>query len=271
MIQKERKSFYYMVSIVFAALTFINTSYGVPLPGALLRTRFVFHISRYIKKRTDGPLFNFHHITGNISQSNGAMYTSNSVVIKYNADNSIAQIEDGKKTPLFLGSIPTKKKHIDTLKKALTVDKGTPFRVALHTLNESWECKTSGLDTLVKGNKEIIQYTYSTPDFTPPALINIIHAVYNLEHRDDQNINAAFVHCKAGRGRSATIVASYIASVMHKAGVEPSVDKIVAYLVSIRPQVSLKEKQKNVIGRFIQLLKQAKNIENLYNQVQIKA
>lgn len=202
----------------------------------MMRTHAGFHISRYYNKLRYGSAFTFHQMAG---------------------DN----IHDGKITPLVLGSIPYKKSHIDKLLKVF--GKNAYAQVGIFTLNEPWECEISGLTQLAKEDVRVIQHHYPTPDFTSPTLIDTIRIVRDLKDRDEKNYDVALVHCKAGRGRSAMMIAAYIAVTLHQNDISATPQDIEKYLVDRRKQVSLNQSQKDTLSDFIKQLAEAGSFEKL--------
>lgn len=222
----------------------------------LMRTRLGFHISHYYNTVKHGADFTCDQIT----DSHGE------ISIKYDESGAIQAISDGKKTPVFLSSIPTDTRHIEKVKASKNLNRDGK-KIALLTFNEPWERNTSGLSALLKSNQEIYQYRYSTPDYSAPSLIDLIRIVRHLENRDTENYQACVVHCKAGRGRSATGVGAYLAHVIYKQTKKaPTADEIEAYLITRRPQVKLASYQKNALSTFINKLDDAGGFENLYEK-----
>jgi hypothetical protein len=235
---------------------FFTQIHTIPTPLAtLLRTRPGFAITQQLTRYYTGSDFTFDQITGKNARTSA----------------KIGLFDDGKTTPLCLGSIPYEQRHIDQLHifcKNLSSDK----KVGLHTLNEPWECDVSGLSDLVKNNSSIItQFHYPTRDYSTPSMKHIVQAVYNLENRDADH-TLALVHCKAGRGRSATIVAAYLMTQFHKNNNldKSSIKEIEDYLRYRRPIVKLDSSQKNALTKFYEELTRTDNFENLYQKYHTK-
>lgn len=53
---------------------------------------------------------------------------------------------------------------------------------------------------------------YPTWDFTPPTQKHITDGLFVID-RERLNKSSVYVHCKAGKGRSATVVACYVMKV----------------------------------------------------------
>lgn len=226
--------------------------------ATIMRTRIGFHISRYYNKIRYGSDFNFNQMAGDpIDQDSKLTHRNDEINITRDQTGKILAIHDGKNTPLMLGSIPATQNHIHHLNPQ-------DHRVGIFTLNEPWECNATGLSHLTKNNAQITQFHYPTADFSAPSFIDLIRAVRDLENRDTNNLQVSLVHCKAGRGRSATVIACYIAHVIHKAHIETTPEKIEAYIVARRPQVRLDHGQKEALSFFYSKLKEAGNFNNLY-------
>lgn len=216
------------------------------------RNRLVFHISRYYNKLRFGQFFEFHPVT----------QPSTTVQITKNQNGNITSIQDGKRTPLVLSSIPSQLKHIQQLK---TTYKSNNYAFGIYTLNEPWECYSAGLTQLLRQDLSLQQFQYPTTDMTAPKQIDLLRAVYDLEHRDQYNHSASVVHCKAGRGRSATVVAAYLMHIAYQNNYNISIEQVIAYLKKCRPQVALGSIQKQAIQVFAKKLHETQGLENLYH------
>lgn len=193
----------------------------------------------------------------------------NGVALEYSKDGSLIAINDGKKTPLLLGSIPLSQKDIDSCREKYGLLPGA--KIALYTLNRHFECVWSGLRRVIDNNKAtIIHYRYPTTDYVVPSFIDLIRLVRDLDNRDQYSL--AYLHCKAGRGRSAMGAAAYIAYLLQKAGelVGPEQDseKIIAYLARKRPQVDFNAQHKKALRQFIQALQSAGGFVQLLHNYQ---
>jgi atypical dual specificity phosphatase len=109
---------------------------------------------------------------------------------------SYSEIEKG----LYLGSLPREDRHLLILKN-LGVD-------TIVTLNQSWELTTkpSEIDGMGLDLKTI---WLKTPDYAGPTQKSIRTGVQAIERSLDSR-NSAYVHCNAGRGRSAIVVICFL-------------------------------------------------------------
>ncbi|XP_019446059.1 PREDICTED: putative dual specificity protein phosphatase DSP8 [Lupinus angustifolius] len=110
------------------------------------------------------------------------------------------------------------------------------------TLNESYETLVPtelyyahGIDHLVIPTRD---YCFA------PSLRDICHAV-NFIHANALSGRTTYVHCKAGRGRSTTIVVCYL---VHHKLMTP--DAAYAYVKSIRPRVLLASSQWQAVQEY---------------------
>lgn len=231
----------------------------------LMRTKAGFYISSRFNKMRYGADFTFNQIAGD-PVNHDASLSNEGIFVNYDESGALRAINDGKKTPLVLTSIPKKEDHIAQLHKSFGGKGNESIEIA--TFNEPWECDVSGLTDLVNNNKAITQHRYPTPDFSAPSLIDLIRMVRDIENRDAQKCNVAAIHCKAGRGRSATGSGAYLIHVLHKAHKDATPEQVEAYLVAHRPQVNLTGDQKKALGNFMQALKTAGSFEKLCQQHQ---
>lgn len=227
-----------------------------------MRTKAGFHLSRYYSKIRHGSMFNYDQIVENDKSADS---TATTPIITHDAFGNIQTIYDAKRTPLLLGSIPSTQRHIDQMKKDIS-QSAQSGAVGIFTLNEPWECNTAGLALITKNNKTIEQFHYPSQDFSTPSFIDLIRAVRDLENRDSHNQQLSLVHCKAGRGRSATVIAAYLSHIIHKAKGITTPEQIEAYLVKRRAQVKLSKEQKECLAYFYNKLVEAGTFENLYEQ-----
>ena len=84
--------------------------------------------------------------------------------------------------------------------------------------------------------------TIPTQDFSPVEATHIANCV-GLLHDQSKAGNKTYVHCKAGRGRSATIVVAYLLRHGIDGQIFSSAREAYAYLKKIRPQINLNDGQ----------------------------
>jgi protein-tyrosine phosphatase len=227
----------------------------------LARNRFCFHTACLWSNIKYGSDFTFNQIAGDpvIQEPNN----KDNIVIEYHPSGAIIAINDGKKTPLMLGSIPRKARHFDLLRNSIQNNPENKKSILLVTLNEPWECETSGLSKIAQKKADFVRLAYPTVDMTAPSCIDLIRAVRDLESRDDFSYKVALVHCKAGRGRSATVMAAYLTHIIYKANQTATVDQIEGYIKTCRPQIRLTKAQKEAVTLFYNELKAAQTLKNL--------
>lgn len=223
----------------------------------LFKSAAFFHISILYNKYRFGTAFSFNQIAGDACDG----FSNHTRCAIQDASGSLIALNDGQKTPLFLGSIPREQSHIDALDES-----GLPGNkpIGIFTLNRPFEQQWAGLTDLVAENKQIVLKQYPTTDFEAPSFVDLLRIVRDLENRDGFKIG--FVQCKAGRGRSATAVAAYIIHVLGTMNKETTIDQVIAYLQSKRPRVILNDSQKAVLKEFQEALKAAGSFQALYEQ-----
>lgn len=197
--------------------------------------------------------------------------------------NTILLIADGLHAPLYLGKIPESADYFINLRVAAGFSDNNAL-IALHTLNRWFEQRLVNLQHSIEKDEHVIQYNYSTTDFSAPSLIDLIRGVYNLKERDHRDEKIALVHCKAGRGRSAALVIAYLLyvySIAEKVNLKNKpytqeelahmfhsdqvlIDALEAYVKHQRPVIGLHGIQKNALIQFCHELKKYGNFENLY-------
>lgn len=222
-----------------------------------MRTKAGFHVSHAYNK-----LRHQARVTCHLVIPKAAKNLDNEITVTYLPNGNLHAIYDGKQTPLFLGSIPCSQQDFIDLQEICCNPNSTNKEIAFFTLNEQWECKTSGLTEIVKDNN-VIQFNYPTKDYSSPSLTDLLTGIQDLESRDQLGVQAVFVHCKAGRGRSATMIAAYLMHLLYKTGNFVDIDQVEKYLVSLRPQVRLSNLQKETLNQFHQELQQAHDFESL--------
>lgn len=114
------------------------------------------------------------------------------------------------------------------------------------TLNEDWELEQFCNTTEEWEKAGVKQLKIPTVDFTAsPSQENIRKAVAFIEDYHNKDLGSVYVHCKAGRTRSATIVACYLVKIH---GWSP--DKAVEFIQEKRPHIWLRDKQLDSINVF---------------------
>lgn len=91
---------------------------------------------------------------------------------------------------------------------------------------------------------EIEQLRIPTVDFTPPSLEHIERAVQFIDQQIARG-KKVYVHCKAGRGRSATVVLCWLVANRHM-----TPEAAQAHLISCRPHVVGGLAQRQVVKEF---------------------
>ncbi len=204
-------------------------------------------------------LFNYNRIAGDVCSWHAAQV--NGMHIDRDKDGNLKAINDGKKVPLMLASIPLSTDDFDRLRNDLNLSK--MGRIAVFSLNQKWERKWSGLKKAIKKDKYATLYKYPTIDFTAPTLIDTIRIVRDMLNRDGLNTDVVVVHCKSGRGRSATAMAAYLDTILFEVGLDASIDQIEAYMIVRRKQVKLNAKHRLVLQEFKRELRDAGSFDVL--------
>lgn len=93
-----------------------------------------------------------------------------------------------------------------------------------------------------------------TADLTPPSIDKLKHAVAFIDRQAKAN-KITYVHCKAGRGRSATVVICYLlkhgsAGIVQYSAEPDMVKKAIAFVRHKRPQIYLTASQKLAIRTY---------------------
>ena len=221
----------------------------------LAKSALGFHFSIYLNVYWYGSAFSFNPIMVN------GCAPAQEVCVCVGNDGKIMAVHDGKKVPLVLGSIPRYKENIDAIKKHANLSEND--KIGLYTLNRNFEKNWAGLTELEK-TEPIISHKYPTTDFGAPTFIDLVRAVRDLEKRDETEEKIAYVHCKAGRGRSAVTVAAYLMHVCNKAGIAVTPAHIEEYLKIKRDQVQLNAEHRETLEKFARELKESGNFDALY-------
>jgi len=166
--------------------------------------------------------------------------SGNKTEVVINNDGVITSITDNKQSPVLLGRIPQSQADIDTIRDGLSQEE----KVGIYTFNkyfERWLSDFEGLKQSKINKDSVIWHRYDTIDYTSPSNVDLIRIVRDLDSRDKRGEKRAYVHCKAGRGRSAAGVIAYFLLLAKKDEkiADVSVGSLEAYLQTKRPQVAL--------------------------------
>ena len=145
---------------------------------------------------------------------------------------------------IVIGALPLKTEdHVNVLKEQCNIS-------AIVTMNEDFELSPSfWVDPVhptewCEANISVMQL--ATPDFRPPSLENIRKAISFIHYMVTRD-KKVYVHCKAGRGRSAVVVMCYLIKYENM-----SADDAFAFLKEKRPQINMSQKQRDAINEFIE-------------------
>ncbi|XP_031449261.1 phosphatidylglycerophosphatase and protein-tyrosine phosphatase 1 [Lagopus leucura] len=116
---------------------------------------------------------------------------------------------------------------------------------AVLTLNEEYETRFLCCSAQEWEALGVEQLRLGTVDLTGvPTLENLHEGVeFILKHRERGN--SVYVHCKAGRSRSATVVAAYLIRLHHW-----SPQEAIEAIAKIRPHILIRRKQVQVLESF---------------------
>jgi len=137
---------------------------------------------------------------------------------------------------LIIGAIPLLNwDHLTTLVEMLGVK-------AVLSMNELHELSTSGLCSIPVTQEQweekgVEFMQIESEDFLPPSLENIDRGV-EFVHVHIQQAHKTYVHCKAGRGRSAIIVICYLMKYHRQ-----NVGEALSFLTAKRPQIHMNDDQ----------------------------
>jgi len=194
----------------------------------------------------------------------------------FNANDEIVSIYDARKALLCLGNIPRSADHFKQFREAFNLP--ADALVGLHTLNRKFEQKYVLLKTSIQKDGRVKQYRYDTTDCTAPSQIDITRALFEIDNRDWNGEFIVLVHCKAGKGRSATIVGAhcgtiyYIGQKLYENGTPYTkqlspvelTEKVDAYMKKRRPVVNINGNQKPALYEFFGNFQKAESIQSLY-------
>ncbi len=260
----KNKKLYFLLYIIFVpySYSFSYNFYTLKDYYNLGKSAALFHVSIFCNYFWYGSAFSFNQIAGDRVSG----IPKNKFVIVYDKKTgALIKINDGKKTPLILGGIPRKQKHIESLNDLKTQERKD---LGIFSLNRAFERNWAGLTKLCHG-KSIKLFKYPTTDYSAPSLVDLLRAVRDLDNRDSSDIGLAYVQCKAGRGRSAVATGAYLLHICYavecktKQEFKVTSKDIEAYLISRRPQVRFNSAHKAALANFHEELKKAGNFENL--------
>ncbi len=93
-----------------------------------------------------------------------------------------------------------------------------------------------------------------TPDFVPLSQENIQKGVDFIKAHIQDKEGHVYVHCKAGKGRSATIVICYLLQYGEKHGLPKfTVDEAIRHVKNLRPVIKINPEQRQAIDTFYSL------------------
>jgi protein-tyrosine phosphatase len=149
---------------------------------------------------------------------------------------------------LILGIIPNKEDALEIKAEfpnlGLVVSSVQTFEIVDNQHPDDWE------------KVDVNHHHVSIADFTSDVKVsNILETIRKMHDRIEKGFDV-YVHCKAGRGRSALIVACYLAAYARGEGKplpgNAKAEDILAFMKSIRPQVKLKERHFKLIRSVIE-------------------
>ena len=104
-------------------------------------------------------------------------------------------------TGVFLGSVPQSDEQLRALRNEAGV-------LAVVTLNQRWEPQVPGGVSAACGRAGLAHLHLPTPDYSVPRQADIERAVAFI--REHVPKGGVYVHCNAGRGRSAVCALAYL-------------------------------------------------------------
>ena len=202
---------------------------GLPLSASFLKIK-------------NGNVFTYHQMAGDAA---AASSDERDVQIDVADDGTIRRLHDGKRAPLALGSMPRGTHHVMELKEAFGLHKGAP--ISIHSINCLFECSWCGLCNATKACNGVTHRVYPTIDHCAPSMPDTLCVLRDLHKRDEKH-SLSLVNCLGGHGRSVTVVAAYIMSLLHEAGYDTTVDAVEDYIWQRRPQIGLNSVQKRFLS-----------------------
>lgn len=195
----------------------------------------------------DGHEFTFHQIAGDQFEHERAA-ASSGVLTQFDADGNLVALHDGKQRPLVLGSMPRKPEYIQRLRVMFNLDDAA--HVGIYSLNRPYELAWTGAAATVERDERASLVLHPTTDECAPSMPDALRLVQRLLTRDESEHALSYVHCLAGRGRSATVIAAYIYCLLKQEDMFPEVEVVERYLQSKRPQVRFSSLQKEFLQEF---------------------
>lgn len=200
--------------------------------------------------------------------------------IIFDADDEIIALYDNKKAQLYLGNFPRSAEHFKKIRQHANLSDDA--LIGLHTLNRKFEQKYVWLKTSIQTDGHVKQYQYPTTDFTAPTQVDLIRAAFNLYNRDTAEEKAVLVHCKAGKGRSGTVIIAYYIHTYHTGTKQYAdgtpytkqlenseiIEKLIRYGQKKRPLIKINANQKPALTAFFTNLQKAGHLQTLYIQNQ---
>jgi protein-tyrosine phosphatase len=212
---------------------------------------------------TKASAFNFNRIAGDECSSKALLFDG--MAIEFEGEK-IIRFNDGKKTPLFLGSIPRQASDITQLiNNGININNKN--KVEIFSLNLKFERDNFGLTSLILNDPALALFKYPTIDLMSPSIVDMLRLVRDLENRDSREKSLTFIHCRAGAGRSPLAVAVYLLKLIHRFKIKIHPDRIVEYLMLRRSHVSLNARQKACLYVFFKALQNAGSFETLYSRL----
>lgn len=146
---------------------------------------------------------------------------------------------------IILGAIPLEHHDIHLIKNKIS---------HILTLLEPFELQNGLIKPLSEKTKKKLQIEnkiITTQDFHGVSIENIHQAVeYIHQIITNSNNYKVYIHCKAGRGRSATIVIAYLWKYGINGKKFKDFEEVHAYVKAKRPQINLNQKQKQTIKNY---------------------
>lgn len=146
--------------------------------------------------------------------------------------------------PIYIGALPLLEENHHSLLKDLNVT---------HVLSilEPFELEDSFIASPVKPGDWDALGIHATrldaEDFKPVSQETLYKAVQSLNLILEHSKSTVYIHCKAGRGRSASILLTYLS--LHRKNF--TFEENYTFLQSIRPAINLRDDQKNAVLTYL--------------------